>query len=110
VALLDNALLEPLADACAGSGVRAIVATNTLARPSPANPRQDAGLGGSGLFPHARKAQELLQRELTGSTAAIDLIACGGILDGASWKMCEAKAGQYWSALVWRGPLAAALT
>ena len=41
-----------------------------------------------------------------------DLIACGGILDGASWNAYRdlgVKAGQYWSALVYRGPLAAAL-
>ena len=41
-----------------------------------------------------------------------DLIACGGILDGASWQAYRdlgVKAAQYWSALVYRGPLAAAL-
>ena len=98
-----------LPDACARAGVRAIVATNTLSQASPDNPRQEAGLGGDGLFPHARRAQGLLQEGLGRTTGAVDLIACGGILDGASWKACSAKAGQYWSALIWRGPLAAAL-
>lgn len=97
-----------LPEACAASGVRAIVATNTLARPSPENRSQEAGLGGADLFPHARRAQRLLHEELGRTEGDVDLIACGGILDGASWRACEAKAGQYWSALVWRGPLAAA--
>ncbi|MCY4023915.1 MAG: hypothetical protein OXF32_10750 [Anaerolineaceae bacterium] len=100
---------QALPGACAASGVRAIVATNTLAQPSPADPRQEAGLGGAGLFPNARQAQKLLQQELGKTAGAVDLVACGGILDGASWKSCEAVVGQYWSALVWRGPLAAAL-
>ncbi|MCE2490256.1 MAG: hypothetical protein J4G17_09820 [Anaerolineae bacterium] len=95
--------------ACASSGVRAIIATNTLGQASPENPRQQAGLGGAGLFPHARQAQELLQGHLLGNEGSVDLIACGGILDGASWRACDTRAGQYWSALVWRGPLAAAL-
>ncbi len=100
---------KALPDACARAGVRGIVATNTLAQPSPENLRQEAGLGGEGLFPYARRAQKLLQQDLAGYAGAVDLIACGGILDGASWKACGAQAGQYWSALVWRGPLAAAL-
>ena len=98
-----------LPQACAGAGVRAIVATNTLAQPAPDNRELQAGLGGAGLFDHARAAQVLLQRELDGLAGTVDLIACGGILDGASWRACRTRAGQYWSALVWRGPLAAAL-
>ena len=101
--------IQALPGACAEAGVRAIVATNTLARPSPSDPRLGAGLGGAGLFPHARLAQKLLQQEMEETGGAVDLIACGGILDGASWRACGTQAGQYWSALVWRGPLAAAL-
>ena len=40
------------------------------------------------------------------------MIACGGILDGDSLREYEelgVKAGQYWSALVYRGPFAAAI-
>ena len=54
-------------------------------------------------------AQTLLQEGLERTAGAVDLVACGGILDGASWRACAARAAQYWSALVWRGPLAAAL-
>ena len=49
------------------------------------------------------------RKELERTAGAVDLVACGGILDGASWRACPARAAQYWSALVWRGPLAAAL-
>ncbi|MCY4527384.1 MAG: hypothetical protein OXB89_12355 [Anaerolineaceae bacterium] len=95
--------------ACADSGVRAIIATNTHGQASPEDSRQQAGLGGADLFPHARRAQALLQGHLVGMGGSVDLIACGGILDGASWRDCDTRAGQYWSALIWRGPLAAAL-
>lgn len=98
-----------LPEACAVAGVRAIVATNTLAQPAPDNREVQAGLGGASLYDHARAAQSLLRQELDGLAGAVDLIACGGILDGAGWRACEAVAGQYWSALIWRGPLAAAL-
>ena len=40
------------------------------------------------------------------------MIACGGILDGASFRQyldLGVEAGQYWSALVYRGPFAAAI-
>lgn len=98
-----------LPEACAGAGVRAIVATNTLAQPAPDVPGVQVGLGGADLYDHAHAAQSLLRQELDGLAGAVDLIACGGILDGAGWRACEAVAAQYWSALVWRGPLAAAL-
>ena len=42
----------------------------------------------------------------------LDIVACGGILDGATFQAYRdlgVKAAQYWSALVFRGPLAAAL-
>ncbi len=54
---------------------------------------------------HALAAQALLQE----AEDAVEVIGCGGILDGASWRACATRAAQYWSALVWRGPLAAAL-
>jgi dihydroorotate dehydrogenase len=44
--------------------------------------------------------------------ADIDLVGCGGILTGADWSAFQtagAKAGMIYSALVFRGPLAAAL-
>ena len=106
---LGAAQYQALPSACAEAGVRAIVATNTLAQPAPGDSRLQAGLGGAGLHEHALAAQTLLQEGLKQTAGAVDLVACGGILDGASWRACAARAAQYWSALVWRGPLAAAL-
>ncbi len=106
---LGAAQYQALPAACVAAGVRAIVATNTLAQPAPGDARLQAGLGGAGLHGHALAAQTLLQEEIERTAGAIDLVACGGILDGASWRACAARAAQYWSALVWRGPLAAAL-
>ena len=93
-------------------GVKAIVATNTLPAPSPENSGQVAGLGGGALFDATLEAVKHLREEIVRSKAAIDIIACGGILDGASFQAYRdlgVKAAQYWSALVYRGPLAAAL-
>ncbi len=93
-------------------GVKAVVATNTLPEPSPDDPTQIAGLGGGGLFESTLDAVKHLREEIIRSNAAIDIVACGGILDGASlqaYRDLGVKAAQYWSALVYRGPLAAAL-
>ncbi len=106
---LGAAQYQALPAACAAAGVRAIVATNTLAQPAPGDSRLQAGLGGERLHGHARTAQTLLLNALEQTAGAVDLVACGGILDGANWRACPARAAQYWSALVWRGPLAAAL-
>lgn len=106
---LGPAQYRALPQACAEAGARAIVATNTLAQPAPGAAHLQAGLGGAGLYAHARQAQSLLQEELARTAGAVELVACGGILDGHSWRACDARVGQYWSALVWRGPLAAAL-
>ena len=96
-------------EACAEAGVRAIVATNTLAQPAPGSPELQAGLGGEGLQRHTLAAQTLLQDGLAQTAGAVDLVSCGGILDAASWRACASRAAQYWSVMVWRGPLAAAL-
>ncbi|MCY4070247.1 MAG: hypothetical protein OXG60_03005 [Chloroflexi bacterium] len=93
-------------------GVKAVVATNTLPAPSPEDPGQIAGLGGGALFDSSLEAVKVLREEIIHSNAAIDVVACGGILDGASFQAYRnlgVKAAQYWSALVYRGPLAAAL-
>lgn len=93
-------------------GVRAVIATNTLPQPSPADPTQIAGAGGSALFQPALDAIRHLRAASRELNYDGDLIACGGILDGASWRAYRdlgVQAAQYWSALVYRGPLAAAL-
>ncbi len=93
-------------------GVKAVVATNTLPKPSPDDPEQIAGLGGGELLDSTLRAVKHLREEIVRSNAPIDIVACGGILDGASFQAYRelgVKAAQYWSALVYRGPLAAAL-
>lgn len=93
-------------------GVAAVIATNTLPKPSPADPAQVAGVGGGELFAPALDAIKHLRSAAQDLHYEGDLIACGGVLDGASWgayRDLGVKAGQYWSALVYRGPLAAAL-
>ncbi len=94
------------------TGVRAVIATNTLAKPSPDDDRQQAGVGGGELFPQALEAVRQLQAEKNRQGYDVDVIACGGILDGESLLAYEelgVKAAQYWSALVYRGPFAAAI-
>ena len=93
-------------------GVSAVVATNTLPRSSPADASQQAGLGGGDLRPAALSAIEHLGAAKAAANLDLDLIACGGILDGESLRAYErlgVKAGQYWSALVYRGPFAGAI-
>lgn len=93
-------------------GVRAIVATNTLAQPSPADPSLPAGVGGGILFDETLTAVRHLRAAIQRTQTNLDIIACGGILDGASFRQyldLGVKAGQYWSALVYRGPFAAAI-
>lgn len=93
-------------------GVKAVVATNTLAQSTPDDEKVQAGVGGGDLFPAAMEAVRQLQAEKNRQGYAVDVIACGGILDGASLQQYErlgVKAAQYWSALVYRGPFAAAI-
>jgi dihydroorotate dehydrogenase len=92
----------------AETGVRAVVATNTLPQPTPADATVTAGVGGGRLHAHALRTAAALVQEKT----AVDVIGCGGVLDGSTFRAYTSlgiTAVQYWSALVYRGPLAAAL-
>ncbi len=109
-------------------GVRAIVATNTTPMPMPIpdlsvessrithhasriNP-QMAGVGGGRLYGKALGVVRLLVEEQRRHGYDLDIIGCGGVLDGASYhayRKAGVRAVQYWSALVYRGPLAAAV-
>ena len=93
-------------------GVSAVVATNTLPKPVPGDASTEAGVGGGELYAEARSAIEHLGAAKAAGGFDVDIIACGGILDGASLRAYQrlgAQAGQYWSALVFRGPFAAAI-
>ncbi len=109
---LDAEQYQVLMRVCHEVGVKAVIATNTAARPSPDDDAVSAGVGGGALFSEALAAVRQLLVERGRGGYAVDVIACGGILDGASFDEYRAlgvKAGQYWSALVYRGPVAAAI-
>ena len=96
----------------AETGVQAVIATNTISQPVPGQPAVTAGVGGGRLHEQALAATIRLQQEKTRHQYPVDVIACGGMLDSASYRafaQAGAQAAQYWSALIYRGPLAAAL-
>ncbi len=95
----------------AQTGVRAVVATNTLARPAPDDPQVNAGVGGADLHDHALNAIRHLKHARDAHHHPVDIIACGGIQNPPTYhtaRQAGAQAAQYWSALVFHGPLAAA--
>jgi len=103
-----RALLRVFAE----TGVRAVVATNTLPWPAPDDPTLTAGVGGGRLFARALEVVALLQAERAAHGHPVDVIACGGVQDGATFRSFAAlgiAVMQYWTALVYRGPLAGAL-
>ena len=83
-----------------------------------------AGMGGASLLPEALRAVSALAAathlsaadpespSATPQNPPLDIIGCGGILNGSdlqAFQNAGAKAAQYWSALVFRGPNAATL-
>ena len=94
------------------TGVRAVVATNTLPVPSPDDPGTVAGVGGGRLHRRAVEVAALLMQEKAAQGYQVDVIGCGGVQDGTTYYdflRLEIPVVQYWTALVYRGPLAAAL-
>lgn len=93
-------------------GVQAVVATNTLAKPAPHDPTLTAGVGGTRLHPHALRTATVLKREQGIHQYPVAIIGCGGIMDGQSYLAYKARGidvVQYYSALIFRSPLAAAI-
>ncbi|MBI5929983.1 MAG: hypothetical protein HY862_11780 [Chloroflexi bacterium] len=92
--------------------VRAVIATNTLGQPTPDNLNITAGVGGGKLHSKAVEVVKLLMAEKQRQGYQLDIIGCGGVMDGqtyADFTRHGIKAMQYWSALVYRGPLVAAI-
>jgi dihydroorotate dehydrogenase len=107
---LSDEQYEALVDAFGRSGIRAVVATNTLAAPV-GQGGPIAGIGGGRLFDQALSVVLKLfaLREKRG--LRFDIVGCGGIMDGnglRSYTDAGAQAVQVWSALVYRGPFAPA--
>ena len=93
-------------------GVKAVITTNTLGKPAPHPKNVQAGIGGGDLHDHALHAATICFQEKTLCDYPVDVIGCGGIIDGDSYLRYKARGihiVQYWSALVYRGPLAAAI-
>lgn len=94
------------------TGVRAVIATNTLPAPTPDDPTSISGIGGGRLHSQAIEVTGKLMMEKIDHKYEIDIIGCGGILSGESYqdyKSWGVDVVQYWSALIYRGPLAAAM-
>jgi dihydroorotate dehydrogenase len=103
-----GALLRVFAE----TGVRAVVATNTLSMPSPNDPDVMAGVGGGQLHAQAVVIAALLMAQTAAHGYDLDVVGCGGVLDGATYRdfvTLGVSAAQYWTALIYRGLLAAAL-
>ena len=97
---------------CHDIGVKAIIATNTIAQPTPDDASVQAGVGGGELFEEAMMAITHLKLEKIKMNYDVDLIGCGGVVNGQTYRdyrTLGVNAVQYWSALVYRGPLAAAI-
>ena len=108
---LSSEQRRALLPAIAERGARAVVATNTIASPSP-HGGQSAGISGAALRPRALRAVRQLRADIDEGGLPLDVIACGGILHGADWlafQAAGARAAMLYSALVFRGPWAAAL-
>lgn len=93
-------------------GVRAVIATNTLAHPTPDDPMVSAGISGGRLQAAALSAALILKQAQHSLNVSVDVIGCGGVLTGENYQQFSQNgvtAVQYWAALIYRGPLAAAL-
>lgn len=92
-------------------GVSAVIATNTGPQPVPDMPTLSAGVGGGRLHQRAVEVVRLLTEERRVHGYSVDIIGCGGVQNAPTYfEMIHAGATavQYWSALVYEGPFAAA--
>ncbi len=100
-----------IAQAAVEGGAEAIVATNT-APGRLSGTEIGVGVGGASLHGLALEVVEELDSFRTESGTEFEIVGCGGVLDGQSYRDFldrGAAAVQYWSALVFRGPTAPAL-
>lgn len=108
---LSDDQLTAITSVFARTGVRAVVATNTLAQPTP-DGGTIAGVSGSRLRPSALRTVSRLKRIIETSALTLDIVGGGGILHGAdlrAFRSAGASAVMLYTAMVLRGPLAAAL-
>lgn len=109
---LSDAQYTVLMSVFAETGVKAVVATNTLPQPHPEQAGVAAGVAGGRLHEKALRAAQVLMTAREQLRCPVDVIGCGGVQDAnsiAAFRALGVTALQYWSALVYRGPLVAAL-
>lgn len=108
---LSDTQYAALASAFAEVGVRAVIATNTQGEPTP-DGTQTAGVGGGRLHPASLAATQSLCAVIKTKSYPLDVIGCGGVLDGKSLQAYHAlnvRVVHYYSAMIYRSPLAAAI-
>lgn len=107
---LAESQYETLMRVFADEGVAAVVATNTRPELSPA--ATTAGVAGGRLHQQAVQVVRWLAQTRKQHGSPVDIIGCGGVqtpADYYNFRQSGAAAVQYWSALIYEGPLAAAL-
>lgn len=105
---LSDAQYDSLLHVFEESGVRAVVATNTLPAIVP-NTDTRAGAGGKRLYDRALSVVLRLYAMRERRSYNVDIVGCGGVMEGADLRAfldAGALAVQVWSALVFRGPFA----
>lgn len=93
------------------SGVKAVIATDTLSQVAPGYVNLDAGVGGGNLHPYTVEAIATLSQIKQKNDYGVDIVGCGGIQDPVTYRAVnkyDVIAVQYWTTLIYRGPLAAA--
>jgi dihydroorotate dehydrogenase len=108
---LSDEQLSGIVRVCGETGVRAVVATNTLPQPVPEGAGV-AGVSGTRLRSSALDMVSRLNRTIDVSGLPLDIVGGGGILSGRdmlAFRAAGARAAMLYTAMVLRGPLAAAL-
>lgn len=108
---LGETQYSALMAAFAQTGVRAVIATNTLPAPTP-DGTATAGIGGGKLHGKSLAAVKALMTAKEQHHDPVDVIGCGGVIDGKTYQAYQnvnVFAVQYYSATIYRSPLAAAI-
>jgi dihydroorotate dehydrogenase len=107
---LSDHQYERLMSVFAKVGVQAVIATNTLAQPTP-DTSLIGGVGGGRLHADALRVVSRLADIRQRGSMPVAIIACGGVQDQASYQRVVAAGAcvvQYYSGMIFRGPLVAA--
>jgi dihydroorotate dehydrogenase len=109
---LSQPQIAALMRAFAETGVRAVITTNTMPEPTVGDASIIAGVAGGRLHTRAVEVACMAQSEIALHGYPLDVIGSGGVDSGtafADFAQHGVRAVQYLSAMIYRGPLAAAL-